>query len=76
MTVVSWNRVEQPGAYVELETGSLVRIPREALSETGSPLIRKESGEASLLVQISADPHIATLKARMLCAERNIPPSF
>ena len=73
---VGWDDVSEPGAYVERGTGDLYRIPKEALQPGASPLIRKESSGASRLVQLSKNPFITTLAARMLCAEHNIEPNF
>ncbi len=71
---LSWNQLERPGAYVEVGSGDLYRIPKEALLKGGSPLIHKESSGTSTLVQISDNPYITTFQARMVCAEHNMPP--
>ena len=73
---VSWQDLNEPGAYVEAGTGDLYRIPKEALMQGASPQIRKESNGASRLVQISKNPFVTTLEARMVCAEHNIVPNF
>ncbi len=71
-----WDELSEPGAYVELSTGELYRVPKEALLEGASPLIRKESTDGSNLMQVSTNPFITTLEARMICAEHNIQPHF
>jgi len=76
LTEVSWENINEPGAYVEIGSGDLYRIPQEALLKGSSPLIRKESMGASRCVRISKDPFITTLEARMICAENNIRPNF
>ena len=73
---LSWGEITSPGAYVELGTGDLYRVPKEALLEGASPLIRKESAGGSNLMQVSSNPFITTLEARMTCAEHNIQPNF
>jgi len=73
---VSWKDITGPGAYVELGSGDLYRIPKEALLQGSSPLIRKESSGASSLMQVSNNPFITTLEARMICCEHNIVPNF
>lgn len=73
---LSWADIKEPGAYVEAGTGDLYRIPKEALMPGLSPLIRKESMGASILMQVSKNPYVTTLEARMLCAENNIQPNF
>jgi hypothetical protein len=37
----SWEGIEEPGTYVEMGSGDLYRIPKEALLTGSSPLIRK-----------------------------------
>ncbi len=39
---VSWDELNEPGAYVERGSGDLYRIPKEALIPGGSPIIHKE----------------------------------
>lgn len=73
---VAWPDINEPGAYVERGTGDLYRIPKEALLQGASPLITKESAGASRLVQVSKNPFVMTLQARMLCAEHNIEANF
>lgn len=73
---ISWEGVSEPGAYVELGTGDLYRIPKEALIQGGSPVIRKESLGASRLVQLSKNPYLTTFQARMLACQHNVEPNF
>ncbi len=73
---VSWNTITEPGAYVEFGTGDLYRVPKEALMSGASPLIHKESRGASRLVQISKNPFVTILQARLICAEQNIEANF
>lgn len=73
---VSWQDINEAGAYVELGTGDLFRIPKEALLQGSSPLVRKESVGASSFMQVSKNPYITTLEARMVCCEHNISPNF
>jgi hypothetical protein len=73
---VSWDEVAEPGAYVERGTGDLYRIPKEALVPGASPVIIKESSGASRLVQISKNPFVTSLEARLRCAQHNIEPNF
>ena len=73
---VTWEDLSEPGAYVEPGSGDLYRIPKEALIPGGSPIIHKESVGASRLVQISRNPFVTTLEARLRCAQHNIEPNF
>jgi hypothetical protein len=76
LTAVSWQDLNEPGAYVELGSGDLYRIPKEALIQGASPLIRKESTGSSRLLQISKNPFVTTLEARMISCEHNVAPNF
>lgn len=73
---LSWNEIREPGAYVELLTGDLYRIPIEAFGYDAAPLILREGRRISCLLRLSQDPFIATLEARAICERRNIVPSF
>jgi hypothetical protein len=73
---VTWDDLNEPGAYVERGAGDLYRIPKEALIPGGSPIIHKESTGASRLVQVSRNPFVTTLQARLCCAQHNIEPNF
>jgi hypothetical protein len=72
----SWQDINDPGAYVDIESGELYRIPKEALLAGASPLIRKESTAPSRLVQISKNPFVTNLEARLACCEHSIKPNF
>jgi hypothetical protein len=71
-----WEDIREPGTYVERGTGDLYRIPKEALIQGASPVVVKESRGASVLVQISKNPFVTTLEARLTCAQHNIQPNF
>jgi hypothetical protein len=73
---VAWEDVQQPGCYVDQATGDLFRIPVEGLVTGASPIVVRESAEPIRLRQLSVDPFLPTLKARLLCAQNNIQPNF
>ena len=73
---VSWEQITEPGAYVERSSGALYRIPKEALISGISPVIHKESADASRLARVSKNPFVATPAARLRCAQHNIEPNF
>jgi hypothetical protein len=72
----SWHDLNEPGAYVERGSGDLYRVPKEALIPGASPVIRKESLGASRLVQVSKNPFVTTMEARMTACEHNIQSNF
>ena len=73
---ISWQDLNEPGAYVEQGSGDLYRIPKEALIPGASPIIRKESLGASRLVQVSKNPFVTTMEARLIACAHNIEPNF
>jgi hypothetical protein len=73
---VTWEEIQEAGAYVELATGDLYRIPPEALVPGRSLVISRLSLDAPMFVQLSSDPYISVVRARRLSAEDNIAPNF
>lgn len=86
---IAWQEITEPGAYVELATGALYRVPRESLVGGAMPLIEKQGVEGARplrpgagpardaqFVRVSGNPHIFSLGARMLCVEHDIRPCF
>jgi len=71
-----WEELYEPGAYVEVGSGDLYRVPQEALIAGASPIIAKESRGASRLYQVSRNPFCTTLHARMVAAQHNVEPNF
>ena len=72
----TWHDIEQPGAYVDLETGYLYRIPTAALRQRAAPLIGRESTRVARLIRVSTDPCVPTQAARLLCCQHNITANF
>jgi hypothetical protein len=72
---VNWDELNEAGAYVERGSGDLYRVPKEAIIPGGSPIIHKESAGSSRVVQVSQNPFVTTLEARLRCAQHNIDPS-
>lgn len=71
---LAWDEINEPGAYVEVSTGKLYRITQESLLVDNS-LARPGNGGPAV-VQLSRDPFIFDLAARILCVEHNIRPNF
>jgi hypothetical protein len=71
-----WELIQEPGAYVELSTGDLFRISKDALVPRASPVIIRESLTPALMLRISDNPMIRAEDARLLCARHNIQPNF
>lgn len=86
---IAWEKINEPGAYVEVATGALYRIPRESLVGGASPLVEKAGAgvpqpvragknppRGSQFVRVSGNPYIFSLGARMICVEHDIQARF
>jgi hypothetical protein len=71
---LAWEEISEPGTYVEVSTGNLYRITEESLAIRRSFANPGESGP--VVVQLSTDPFILELAARIACARHNIPSNF
>ena len=71
---LAWSEINQPGTYVEVSTGNLYRITEESLAVRKSFAQPGDSGP--VVVQLSTDPFILELAARIACVEHNIPSNF
>ena len=73
---LAWDEINEPGTYVEVSTGKLYRITQDSLLVDNS-LARHGAGRpVSPVVQLSKDPFIFDLAARMLCVRHDIRPDF
>lgn len=72
----TWEGLSEPGAYVDVQTGSLFRVPPEALVRGCSPIISRTSSQTSRLVKVSDNPAVPLLAARNIAADHNIEPNF
>jgi hypothetical protein len=68
--------IREPGTYVDIRTGALYRVPARALVEGVAPSPWKETAAGALFVQISKNPYIISLEARIICAAHNIQFNF
>lgn len=71
----TWNQIHEPGAYVELGSGDLFRVNKEAIGPA-SPIITRESNGATRLLQVSPNPYVTSEEARLKAAQHNVQPNF
>ena len=72
---LAWEEIREPGAYVDIATGTLYRIPREALRGGAAPFGKQDTARSQFF-QVSKNPFIFPLGARLVCAAHNIQPKF
>ncbi|MFV1988680.1 MAG: hypothetical protein ACC682_15505, partial [Gemmatimonadota bacterium] len=53
---LEWNTIEHPGAYLVVGTGSLARVPADALAAGHSPLISVCSIGETRVAKLSDNP--------------------
>jgi hypothetical protein len=69
--------ISEPGTYVDIGTGTLYRVPARALLEGALPASWKEmTGGGGQFVQVSKNPYIHSLEARIICAAHDIQYNF
>ena len=73
---MAWEEIREPGAYVDVTTGNLYRVSPENLNQDVAPVTKGAAAHRPQLVQLSRDPSIFPLGARILCARHRIEPNF
>ena len=73
---LAWEEVSEPGAYVDVATGTLYRVSHETLNRGVASFARETGARGTQLVQLSRDPSIFPLGARLLCARHHIAHNF
>ncbi len=68
--------ITEPGAYVDVASGALYRVPAWALLEGASPALWRKMAAGSQFVQVSRNPYIISLEARIICAAHDIQFNF
>ncbi|MCH7760380.1 hypothetical protein IIA15_03125 [candidate division TA06 bacterium] len=65
------NQVNQPGAYLDLHTGCLFRVPPEGLRVGNGSMILITSEAETMVCKLSDDPYIPKIKAKIIAADNN-----
>jgi hypothetical protein len=71
-----FSEVHDCGSYVNVDTGSLFRIPEEALAKGRSPIFEIVSLTGPVVCRLSSDPWVPISKARQLAADADIQINF
>jgi hypothetical protein len=74
--IEDWNTISEPGAYVFLDSGELVRVPEEALVAGHSPTCTITSKRPLMVARISGDPYVPLNKACQLAADSDLLVNF
>ena len=72
----SFGNIEDPGSYVVHQTGSLMRIPEDALSAGRSPKMEIVGNDPLTVTKISDNPYLPLGKARLVAADLDLQVNF
>jgi hypothetical protein len=73
---IPFSEIHEVGAYVNIDTGSLFRIPEEALAHGRSPVMEIVSLAGPTVCKVCDDPWVPISKARQLAADGDIQINF
>ena len=68
---MSWGAITEPGCYLLLDTGDLVRIPAEALAPGHSPLVTFTSVKGLRVAKLSENPAEPITVLRAIAADND-----
>jgi len=74
--ILNFNDINEPGSYVMLTTGDLVRVPPEAVTPGHSPLISIHSRGFTRVAQLSTNDSELITTLRHIAADNDIQPNF
>jgi hypothetical protein len=70
-TVCTWEEIEYPGCYLEVETGRLYRMTENIVAPGHSPLFSIVCKEPTHYVRLTDDPCTPISKVRMYAANED-----
>ncbi len=71
-----FEQISTPGCYILKQTGTLLRVPPDALENGRSPAINVVSKDRWLVTKISSDPYLPLSRARAVAADFDLPVNF
>lgn len=71
-----FEEINSPGLYIEHKTGTLLRLPGDAVVPGRSPVIEAVANEPWIVTRISEDPFLSLTKARMIAADLDLYVNF
>ena len=73
---ISLEDLNEPGAYVCRGSGDLVRVTNAGQSSEAVPLLEQGTLDAVYVTQISGNPYLPIVQARMEAANRDLEINF
>jgi hypothetical protein len=74
--LIPFAAIDQPGAYVSMWDGLLLRVPPRAIRSGGSPVLDLVSSKPLFVTKISDDPFVVVTKARLLAGNLDVATQF
>ena len=71
-SLIPFDSIDSPGAYVLEDSGLLVRVPADAIAPGRSPKMTICSNKPLRVFKISDDPFVTKTKAAQLAADHDI----
>ena len=71
LSEMSWNSIDDPGCYLLVESGELVRIPQEAVAPGHSPLVTITSTRETRVAKLSENPAEPISVLRAIAADND-----
>jgi hypothetical protein len=71
-----FEQISTPGCYILKQTGTLLRVPLDALGNGRGPAINVVSKDRWLVTKISSDPYLPLSRARAVAADCDLPVNF
>ena len=75
-TMLPFEGISEPGAYIANWNGHLIRVPQDALAPGRSPLINMVGSKSLVVTKISDNPFITLTKARLLASNWDLNVNF
>jgi hypothetical protein len=74
--VMPFASICEPGAYICNWSGHLLRVPADARSSGGGPIVNFVGPDNMLVTKVSENPYIPVTRARLLAADFGIAANF
>ena len=71
LTEMGWNEIDEPGSYLFVRSGDLVRVPPEALAPGHSPLMSIVSNGETRVARLSENPAVPITVLRNIAADND-----
>ncbi len=75
-TTVSFDSIQEPGAYICCWSGHLLRVPEDGITPGRSPLVNMVGCDQLYVTKISDNPFLTVTKARLLASNFDLPVNF